>query len=271
MAKKRKKPIGPKTRPTGHPPKGARRPPPSARPVSVQTVKAWRVKVVYMQERGRWETLKSGHVVEYVPPAKYDGRAAITVDGEYEVERLKSSTWQRIVDWCKARKIPPEAYVRYCFKALPIHHTTAPEPAQLLSEKYLAKWEKGREKRRTDVRLQLEIQKEKARREMTVRQLVYEQPAERAQIGVVGGGGGLGLSPLFCYCLAVSIGTPKMRKIARRLKAAAVLQFESSRKLYKELWAEFLPEGFARESRELYPYMLAKLWTEREKPKPSDA
>lgn len=269
MAKK-KKPIGPKTRPTGHPPKGAQRPPPAPTQVTEQTVKAWRVKVVYMQERGRWETLKLGEVVEYQPPAKYDGKAPVTLDKEVVLEAGKSSLWQKIVDWCRSRKIGPESYIRYCFQALPLTYTSAPEPDQLLSDKYLKKWKKGREKRRIDVKLQLDLQKEKARREMTLRQLVYEQPAERAQIGVIAGGGDLGLSPLFCYCLAVSIGTPKMRKIAQRLKAEAILQFESSRKLYKELWAEFLPKGFARESRELYPYLLAKLWTARKKPKPSE-
>ena len=270
MMAKKKKPIGPKTRPTGHPPKGAQRPPPTPPPVTEQTVKAWRVKVVYMQERGRWETLRLGGVVEYRPPREYDGRAAATVDGETELERAKSSVWQKIVDWCRARKIAPEAYVRYCFQALPLSLTTAPEPHQLLTANYLTKWKKGRHRRRIDVKLQLEVQKEKARREMTLRQLVYGQPAEKAQIGVIAGGGDMGLSPLFCYCLAVSIGTKKMRKIAQRLKAEAVLQFESSRKLYKELWAEFLPEGFAAESRELYPYLLAKLWTARKKPKPPE-
>lgn len=268
MAKK--KPIGPKTRPTGHPPSGARRPPPSARPVSEQTVKAWRVKVVYMQERGRWETLKAGELVEYRPPRKYDGRAAVTIDGEHEEEKAKSSVWQKLVDWCKKKKIGPESYIRYAFQSVPLTYTSAPEPDQLMGDKYLKRWKKGKEKRRNDVRLQLEIQRETARRHITVRQMVYEQPAEKAQIAVIAGGGDLGLSPLFCYCLATSIGTKKMRRIAQRLKAEAVLQFESSRKLYKELWAEFLPEGFARESRELYPYLLAKLWTDRNRDKPSD-
>lgn len=256
------KKIGPKTKPTGFVPSGARKVP-SVKRVSEQTVKAWRVKIVYMQERGRWETLKSGEMVRYRPPASYDGMSAVKIDGEYTVEKAKSSIWQKLVDWCASRKINPEAYVRQCFACVPLKTPTAPEPRQLMGEVYLGRWKKNKDKRRMEIRIALEVQKATAKKHLTVRQLLYEQTAEFAQIGVLSEGASLGLSPLFCYCLAVKIGTKKLLRMARRYEGEAILQFEVSRALYRKLWAEFLPRGFAARSKDLYPVLLTRLWADR--------
>jgi hypothetical protein len=268
MAKKKK----PTTKPTGFVP-------PTAKRVSEvvkagtdhgETLKAWRVKAIYVQERSRFETMKAGESVPYVPPRVYDGRAAITVEGELELEKMRASVWQQLVDWCKARKINPEAYVRECFNNIPFAHKTAPEPRQLMGDKFLERWKKSKPKRRQEIKLSLQIQRDTARRNLVVRQKVLGEAAEFAQIGVFADGRALGLSPLFCYCLATSIGTRKLRRVATRLKAEAVLQFETARGLYKRYWAELLPEGFAAESKAIYPYLLAKLWVRQKKRKTSD-
>lgn len=268
MAKKKRK--APKTLPTGFVPPGTKRFVPTfvvVAETSAESLKAWRVKNVYMQERGRFESTRAGRYVQYVPPGKYDGRAAVTVEGEYELEKMKASAWQAIVDWCKGRKVNPEAYVRQCFATIPLAQTRAPEPGQLLGDAYWGRWQATKDKRREEIRVALKIQKDTARRHLTVRQQLYGQTAEFAQICVFSDGRALGLSPLFCYCLATSIGTKKLLRIAGRLKAEAVLQFETSRALYKKFWADVLPGGFARESKDLYPYLLAKLWAARKKAK----
>jgi len=262
-------PPAPKSRPTGRPPPGAWRVPPGESPVApprprrLEPLAAWRVKAVYTQERSRWETLKAGEPVRYRPPAAYDGRPAVTVEGELELERLRSSVWQRVVDWCAARRVPAEAYVRYCFRCVPLRWSKAPEPAQLLTDRWLARWQEGKHRRREEARLELEIQKRTARTQLLVRQKVHGQTPERATLWVCVNGGALGLSPLFCYCLALAVGGAELRRVARELRPRAVLQFEAARPAYRKAWASVLPAGFARESRRLYPHLLAALWASR--------
>lgn len=266
-----KKKFGPKTRPTGKPPAGAVRGPASPE-VPAETVRSWRVKVVYTQERGRWESVHAGHPIRYKPPAVYDGRAAVRVDDSEaaDIEKARSSVWTRIVAWCDARNIPPEAYVRQCFANIPLKLENPPEPAQLLGEKYLAVWKKTRGKRREIITQALVTQKQTAARHMTIQQSVYGETAEFAQLYVLYEGASLALSPLFRYCLAVGIGGKDMRRLARRLEAEAILQFETSRVLYKNCWADVLPKGFAKLSATVYPYLLAKLWAERRKAEPAE-
>lgn len=257
----------PKTKPTGRVPGDAA---PAEGPgkaeagqETVQSVKAWRTKVAYMQERGRWETMKAGKVVQYQPPGSYDGRGAVTDEDNNVIEKAREPIWDKLVAWCEKRDIPPEEYVRQCFKLLKMSRSNAPEPKQLMGDVYLDKWEETKDKREDEVKLELRIQKEIALRHLTVHMKVYERSSEVAQITVIAEGATLGLSPLFRYCLAVAGDTKDIRRMAKRLLAEAVLQFESSRKLYKRHWKEVLPEGFSQQSKELYPYLLQKLWTSR--------
>jgi len=263
-----KKKLCPKTRPTGFVPANAERVPvPETNEVDVQSIKAWRVKTIYMQERGRWETLKVGKLVTYVPPRSYDGRGAVYIDGiesaETTVVKAKTSVWQRIVDWCEARKINPEEYVRQCFKLLKLERLRAPEPAQLLGDVYFAKWNELQGKRDAEVALELSIEKDIASRHYSVRKMVYEDSEEFAQIYVIADGAALGLSPLFRYCLASAGGTRNVSRLARRLLPEAVMQFESSRRFYRRHWKAVLPPGFSKQSKALYPILLAKFWAER--------
>lgn len=267
MSDKPGKKFVPKTKPTGHVSSTAKRGPgPDAKddsPEAVQSVKAWRTKVAYMQERGRWETMKAGKVVQYQPPGSYDGKRAIVDEENNVLEKAQEPIWDKLVAWCEKRDIPPEEYVRQCFKLLKMSRHNAPEPKQLMGDVYLDKWNETKDKREEEVKLELRIQREIALRHLTVHMKVYERSSEVAQITVIAEGESLGLSPLFRYCLAVAGDTKDIRRMARRLLAEAVLQFESSRKLYKRHWKDVLPEGFSKQSKELYPYLLQKLWTSR--------
>jgi hypothetical protein len=264
------KKFKPKTQPTGFPADASKvvkkKAAFSGPPVSV--VRAWLVKVCYTQERGRWESFKSGKLVIYKPPRSYDGRSAVTLDGEVEIEIAKSSVWQRIVDWCDARKIQPEEYVRSAFVDLEML-LAAPEPNQLMSQRYMAKWEKISDGMVERLRVSLISQKSIARRHIIVNQSFHGDTPEFAQRLVLTDSS-LDLSPLFRYCLAVSIGTKPMRKIARKFQAEAVLQFECHRTLYKTVWASVLPEGFSAMSKRLYPLVLAKLGYGMKPSEPSD-
>lgn len=257
------KKFTPKTKPTGAVPTNAKRVP-AKEDVNIQTVKAWRVKVVYMQERGRWQTLKIGELSRYRPPKRYDGVPDTTYeDGGPVLSKGRPSVWQSIVDWCEERNINPELYVRQCFATVPFGFNFAPEPGQLLGDKYYQRWVAGKEDRVEEIATSLEIQKDIARRHLTVRQSAYGEPKWHAQIAVLSDGPALGLSPLFCYSLAISIDTAKLRRLARRLKTEAILQFETNRVCYKKLWKDFIPEGFSKESKKLYPQLLAQLWLRR--------
>ncbi len=234
----------------------------------IDRVKTWRVKTCYTVERQRWERLKTGDKVKYVPPRKYDGVKAITIEGT-EVEPSKASVWWKIIVWCQARYIPPEEYVRVCFHGMP-NGDCAPEPAQLLGPKYEAKWKKLWSKKEEMLRVSLQWQKDTAKTRIVVRQKLYKQEPE-ASFKHVLTDGNVDLSPLFRYCLAKSIGGPVMRKVAQTFKAEAILQFECYRKLYKKVWAAELPKGFSAMSKRVYPLVLAKLGLGMKSDKPSDS
>lgn len=254
-----KKKFKPKTTPTGFQP--ADKSKVGKKPVTgprVSTVKAWLVKVTYIQERSRWESFKQGETVTYRPPRSYDGKKAVTYDDELEVESAKNSVWQKIVEWCEKRKIQPEEYVRSAFTDLPVYRQTAPEPNQIMGAKYESKWKEVSVKMEERLAASLAAEKALALRHVVVNQSLYGDTAEFAQHCVLTDGN-IDLSPLFRYCLAISIGGKLMRKIARKFQAEAVLQFECYRRQYKKTWADVLPEGFSAMSKRLYPAVLAKL------------
>jgi len=252
--------LKPKTTPTGFPVDRSKvvkveKP----KELAIDDLLAWRVKVCYTVERSRWESFKAGTKVNYKPPRSYDGVKAVTIDGEPDgvIESARSSVWHKIVNWCEARKISPVEYVRVCFSGLPMIQM-APEPKQLLGGKYESIWNKLWVQMPEQLALDLEMQKNVARINIVVNQTVYEETPEDAQLLVITDSS-LDLSPLFRHCLAKSIDTKQMRKVARTFQAEAVLQFECYPKLYKRVWREVLPPNFAEMADNLYPYVLAKL------------
>ncbi len=255
-----KKDFKPKTKPTGFEPSDRVVKPPVERAAKqMVTNAALRVKVVYVQERSRWESLRSGETVYYTPAKKYEGvlQSVMADDHSVVVEAGRGSTWQALVDWCEKRGFRPEEYVRLSFEAVPMQDV-APQPDQLMGPKYQKKFEKLYPLLEEKLGVALANQKRVARTALIVRQTVYGEEPDFAQL-VVATDSHLDLSPLFRYCFAFSIGTKKMLRVARKFQAEAVLQFECYRRAYKKSWADSLPAGFARMSRELYPFVLAKL------------
>lgn len=251
------KKFKPKTKPTGFEPSDRVRKKPPDPKDQFNTSMALRVKVAYAQERSRWESLKAGETVEYRPPKKYDGFAPVTIDDEAEVQPGKASKWQHIADWCAARDINPLEFIRVCFADLPMREL-APEPGQLCGPTYERKWQKLYPKIEERLRLALEVQRNAARDEYLTRVGLYKDSEDAAAL-YVATTSSIDLSPLFRYCFATSIGTKKMLRVAQKYVAEAILQFECYRKLYKKAWADALPDGFSKMSKELYPVVLAKL------------
>lgn len=252
----RDKRFRPKTQPTGFPAGGssAARPP---APAAADAGLARLVKVAYVLERRRWEALKTGTAVPYVPPAAYDGTEDETVDGELVVTRGRPSAWQQIVDWCQARDYPPQEYVRAAFTDLPLRQT-APEPRQLLGPVYARKWAAVAatlEQRLTEDLLR---QAEAARTAILVNCDLYGYAPARAHRIVLTDSFNE-LSPLFRYCTAVSLDTPQMRKVSQTFAAEAVLQFKTFPRQYAKTWGDFLPRGFAAFADEAYPKVLARI------------
>ena len=250
----------PKTTPTGFNPTNKSKVVkiPTVTGPPAHAVRAWLVKVAYVQERSRWESFKDGATVTYRPPRSYDGKKPVTIDGEVEMAPGKDSVWQRIVDWCDNRGIPPEQYIRAVFSDLPIDRKCAPDPPQILGPVYEDKWKKVSAKVPDRLAAALASEKALARTHLIVNQSLHGDTAEFAQRLVLADGN-LDLSPLFRYCLAMSIGTKVMRKLARKFQAEAVLQFECYPQHYEKVWAKMLPDGFSAMAKRLYPAVLAKL------------
>lgn len=255
----------PKTKPTGAPPPGAKRggPPPDATKIPPETVRAWRVKATYVQERTRWEFLKTG-VAAYTPAKSYDGLAPTRMadDATVEINKARSSVWQSLLDWCDARAIPAEEYIRYCFERLPPTKKNPPEPDNLKNAAHEAAWRDGADDRETCLRLELKSQVETARCELTIHRTVFGDDVKTSRMCVLGSAT-LGLSPLFRYCMAMRIGSKSCLGLADRLFGLAVIQFETNRALYLKVWADWLPPEFDEESRQVYPYLLSKFWVSR--------
>ena len=257
----------PKTRPTGAPPSAAKRSktPPvgedtdNSEVPDVTSEEGKVLRQVYTLARMRWESMKSGRQTKYIPSSAYNGRGEIKLEGALRVERKRPSEWNKLAKWCEAEDIDGSEYIRYVFSALP-HDLSPPEPRQLRSHKYADEWEKVKDKQIDQMRLELNMQQELASGELIVRQKVYEESylfAARMTIG----SGHLALSPLFRYCLARQLAdqlqSKKLLKMAGRLEAKAVWQFEQHRSLYKKVWKDILPKGFSARSREFYPELLA--------------
>lgn len=257
----------PKTQPTGRPPSGSVRPaaPPQVddgedSPAKVKG-EAWYVRTTYFDERSRFESIRQGEDVYYVPPKKYDGQAAITRDGEKDavVEPAVGAVWDKIVAWCVARKVNPQEYVRFCFKVTP-YDVKPPEPGQLCTDKYLAKWPKYRDKIEDDLATALVSEENRIRREIVVRQHAFGNSMEYATLHAITNST-LAASPLMRYCLAVSAGrkSKKIARVADNFLAEAVLQFMRHPKLYKRTWSTVLPKGFSKLAKAMYPRLMAHI------------
>jgi hypothetical protein len=224
----------------------------------------------YRKERSIYETAKNGGTrVEYVPPARFDGRPAKLLGDRHPpkdalervkpLERAKPSLWLRLARYFRAGRIDPFLYISCQFELAPEAVLgRAPEPDDLddaaCRERYAIAYAAA------EARLaqSLPVQKGLAALQIKTLRALRGVPAETAWAAVLCDRH-LELSALFRYCLASSIaaeGRPEFADIADRFRGEAITQFERYRDLYLKHWRAVLPEGFADEARQDYAALL---------------
>ncbi len=207
------------------------------------------IRATYVEERSVLESRRLGGAFAYHVPARYDGLPE-SADADGRRRKPVAPVWPRLAARFAELRLPPALYMRTVFAQVPLGGH-APEPPQLLSQGYLAAWSKARQALEPGVR----------------RALVSEIDLARVQIAAIAGGGvktereaaacvllneHLALSPLFRYCLALRIGGPWFRRLARRLEPAACTQYEYLRDFYRRHWKEWLPASFDQSSSLVY-------------------
>jgi hypothetical protein len=220
---------------------------------------ALRVRAVYAQERSRFETLKVGEPVRHYPSKKYNGRPAVTIDGDDRatLEAFKGSTWVRFISWCRTRKIDPEVYVRLCFQGMSLKRI-GPEPPDLLGPKFETKWAELYPRLPSRLTLALQVQHEDATSRVALRHRVMGDTIERARLFAYSAGD-LALSPLYRYCAAEKEPSPVFRPLAQSYAAEAMMQYMCYPHVYAETWADVLPADFGATCDRAYPHLLRTL------------
>lgn len=211
------------------------------------------LKAVYNWERSHWSSVREGHPVVYVSPKKYDGVAALTVDGELTVEPAHPSVWVSLATFVEQLKAPPGCYVSLQFLLL-TREENAPEPLQLRAPKYERRWQENWGKLPDRLRLSLLVQKGVAERQFAGIRSVGRDPEDVWAFVLLDEG--IELSALFRCCVAAQLGSDRFDRIAERYEAEAILQFGRFPAQYRKAWGAFIPRGFALRARRVYPYLL---------------
>lgn len=213
------------------------------------------VKRIYAYERSRWESIKQGSEVNYILPKVYDGKSAIMIDGELEIEKAKKSEWKTLADWIKGNKFPPKAFLATVFDNHLCTSKRALEPFQIRTDKYANLWYNTKDKMSERIKIALYSQRNTASREYNYKLNSLNKYNAWATVLL---NMSLSLSPLFRYCIAMGIGTDRFQDLACRFEANAIMQFERYRKFYKEHWFNLLPRYFSINSSRNYPYLIVQ-------------
>lgn len=217
------------------------------------------VKQCYEWERSRWESRREGRVLTYEAPADFSGAAAKKVEGKLTVQNAKKSEWKLTIAWCEQHGIhEPEAFIRMAFDHTPSDRRTAPEPRDLRSDKYLLIWQKYYPKLLENMTTKLEIEKRAATAAIASHQIVGTSRDNSYAIVLMNRH--VAISPLMRYCLAISIGGMRFRRIAARFEPEAILQFMRYRTQYKKVWKDVLPKGFVARAERIYPHLIKHLF-----------
>lgn len=220
----------------------------------VLTRMAGDVRRAYIEERSEWETLRSGVAVQYKPAKRYDGKRDVETDDGLVLEKGTASIWVKLAQFFIENKIEPRAYIHAQFEEAG-KRERPPNPDQLTSANSLFRWKRAKKRKEAEIKLALQIQATIATKKITILQAYGgKTPEDTSAITLLNIG--LELSALFRYCLALSIGGKRFRRIARQFELEACLQFERFRKFYLRHWSKVLPEGFSERSRLIYDYLL---------------
>lgn len=217
---------------------------------------ARRLRAVYVQERSAFETMKLGEPVKYQVPRSYDGRPAVETDGGVELQPATRSVWWVLARFLAAEDFSPEAFIEAQFDRL---GPTArpPEPRQLRSAACVRRAAQFVAATAREIPLELVLQRKQAATRISYLQL-YGREAKEDSYAIALLDSDLELSPLFRYCLALSIGGLRFRRIAKRFETEACFQYQRYRKHYKRHWGELLPPGFGRFSKRVYQAILTE-------------
>jgi len=194
----------------------------------------------------------------YTPPKGYMGKPATHfADAPVKskpITAAKKSPWVGIRDWCKDAEIDPLTYIAFQFD-MQTNTARPPEPLQLLSDKRADLWRDGAPARAERLAVAWRVQTELANTEISVGLLYWTNLSKWDVYANVILGHALALTPLYRYCLAVSIakdGGIRFRPIARHYRDDAMRQFRPYADLYVKTWGSFLPTGFEQDAREAY-------------------
>lgn len=198
------------------------------------------VRTAYIAARTRYEQACKGMIGIYVPSLGMDGRSA-KYRGDKIIEKAVPSDWQRIADLCIAEKINPRSYISTIFASLDPAKKTVPNPNYFCGEKALDTWRQSRRGQERAIELSLRSETEAAANKMGFYLSMGFTKRRAYRTTLLDDS--LGLSPLFRYCVAVSL---KYDDIADHFYTAAMTQFAEFDKYYRKFWAEMLPAGFAK-------------------------
>lgn len=205
------------------------------------------VKAAYVRERTVLQTLSAGTESRYRPPKRYDGLPEVTDDDGNVIEKAVPSAWYKLARFFRDNQLEPDEFVRAVFSDRAFD-TRPPEPSQLRSARAWASWEAYLASNRACLQAEFVTQKAIARGKVSYHQTYSGLDYEGSHIYVVLDPD-LALSPLFRYCLAATLGGVRLERAAKRFEAAACLQYSRYPKVYREVWGEFIPKGFAGLSR----------------------
>jgi hypothetical protein len=205
---------------------------------------AARVRRMYVDLRTQYESLLAGEPVLYTPPRRYDGQPAVVIEDDLVVEKGVKSVWMKLAEFLLARGYAPDMYLRLVLDPHRLRLGRTPEPGQLMTPDCVRYFEKLHA--RLGESLQVALNTQRAVATASIQGLESTGMSRDEAVAVVLCDKGMGLSPLFRYCLARSMPLPRFQRLARRFLPGALAQFAMYRQQYARVWRAFLPVGFVR-------------------------
>lgn len=205
-----------------------------------------RLKQAYTTERRLHETQRDGVLSTYRPAARFDGQAAATVE-----DNAIDSLWVKAAKTLYRQGIDPEDYVRRVFAMISGKVISCPRPNQLLSSRCMELYRNASVDLREEITLAFSTQRQIARREVVVKCNVNGKTVPVAMNETIRDES-LPLSSLFRYCLALSMREKVVRRLAKRYKIDAALQYFPKREEYDQVWGEYIPDQFRQDAASIY-------------------
>lgn len=206
------------------------------------------LRAAYVQARSAFESVKLGTPYKYHVPKSYDGKPPIETTDGVVLQPGTKSVWIELAKFVRREDVDPLLFIEAQFDRGPTQR--AVEPRQLKSAKCLTKARRLTNFKGQEVATELFLQQDTARGKITSLQ-IYGKLQKEDSYAVTLLDTDLELSPLFRYCLALSIGGLRFRRIAKRFEVEACVQYRRYRTHYKRHWSELLPAGFDRLSRQV--------------------